>query len=151
MQSPPSTALDFTKENRLTTAYLIIALIALFVGVVTGFLQALEHAGINLYPKVAPLIQSYYHGLSLHGVMNVLVWMTFFISGFLTFVTVHALETPLQSVALGWAAFGLMTLGLVIAAIPLLDNQATVLFTFYPPLKAHSAFYFGLTLVVVAT
>jgi cytochrome c oxidase subunit I len=151
MPSAPSTALAFTAENRLTSAYLIVALIALFVGVVTGFLQALEHAGINLYPKVAPLIQSYYHGLSLHGVMNVLVWTTFFISGFLTLATVHALKTPLQSMAIGWAAFGLMTLGLVIAAFPLLGNQATVLFTFYPPMKAHSAFYFGLTLVVAAT
>jgi cytochrome c oxidase subunit I len=151
MPSAPSTALAFTAENRLTSAYLIVALIALFVGVVTGFLQALEHAGINLYPKVAPLIQSYYHGLSLHGVMNVLVWTTFFIGGFLTLATVHALKTPLQSMAIGWAAFGLMTLGLVIAAFPLLGNQATVLFTFYPPMKAHSAFYFGLTLVVAAT
>jgi cytochrome c oxidase subunit I len=151
MPSPPSTALALTKENRLTAAYLIVALIALFVGVVTGFLQALEHAGINLYPKVTPLIQSYYHGLSLHGVMNVLVWTTFFISGFLTFATVHALNTPLQSMALGWAAFGLMIVGLVVTAIPLLGNQATVLFTFYPPMKAHSAFYIGLTLVVVAT
>jgi cytochrome c oxidase subunit 1 len=151
MQSPPSAALAFTAENRLTAAYLIVALIALFVGVVTGFLQALEHAGINLYPMVSPLIQSYYHGLSLHGVMNVLVWTTFFISGFLTLATVHALKTPLQSMALGWAAFGLMIAGLVVTAIPLLDNQATVLFTFYPPMKAHSAFYFGLTLVVAAT
>jgi cytochrome c oxidase subunit 1 len=151
MQSPPSAALAFTAENRLTAAYLIVALIALFVGVVTGFLQALEHAGINLYPKVAPLIQSYYHGLSLHGVMNVLVWTTFFISGFLTFATVYALKTPLQSIALGWAAFALMTAGLVVTAIPLLGNQATVLFTFYPPMKAHVAFYLGLTLVVAAT
>jgi cytochrome c oxidase subunit I len=151
MQSPPSTAPAFTHENRLTAAYLIIALFALFVGVVTGFLQALEHAGINLYPKVTPLIQSYYHGLSLHGVMNVLVWTTFFISGFLTLATVHALKTPLQSTALGWAAFGLMTAGLVVTAVPLLGNQATVLFTFYPPMKAHAAFYVGLTLVVAAT
>jgi cytochrome c oxidase subunit 1 len=151
MHGPPSIALAFTKENQLTAAYLIVALIALFVGVVTGFLQALEHAGINLYPKVTPLIQSYYHGLSLHGVMNVLVWTTFFISGFLTLATVHALKTPLQSTALGWAAFGLMTAGLVVTAVPLLGNQATVLFTFYPPMKAHAAFYVGLTLVVAAT
>src|SRR6266545_4453355 len=127
MQGSPSGALAFPKENRLTAAYLTVALFALFVGVVTGFLQALEHAGINLYPKLTPLIQSYYHGLSLHGVMNVLVWTTFFISGFLTLATVHALETPLQSMAVGWAAFGLMIAGLAVTAIPLLGNQATVL------------------------
>jgi cytochrome c oxidase subunit I len=87
----------------------------------------------------------------LHGVMNVLVWTTFFISGFLMFATVHALETPLQSMVLGWAAFGGMSAGLAVTAIPLLGNQATVLFTFYRPLKAHAAFYLGLTLVVAAT
>jgi cytochrome c oxidase subunit 1 len=79
------------------------------------------------------------------------VWTTFFISDFLTLATVHALNTPLQSMALGWAAFGLMGLGLVITAFPLLGDQASVLFTFYPPMKAPAAFYVGLTLVVVAT
>src|SRR5262245_40917654 len=37
-------------ESRLTGAYLVIALLALFVGVVTGLFQALSHAGVNLYP-----------------------------------------------------------------------------------------------------
>jgi hypothetical protein len=49
------------------------------------------------------------------------------------------------------AAFGVMTLGLVVTAIPLLGNQATVLWTFYPPMKVEWTFYGWLTLVVVAT
>ncbi len=150
MQTMSEVSLDLRSENRLTGAYLTIALVALFLGVVTGLLQALEHAGINLYPYM-PIIQSYYHGLSVHGVLNVLVWTTFFISGFLTFVLVRALQTPLSSRLLGWGTFWLMTVGLVIAAIPLLANNATVMFTFYPPLKADSLFYIGLTLVVVGT
>ena len=32
-----------------------------------------------------------------------------------------------------------------------MHNDATVMFTFYPPVKAHWAFYVGLTLVVVGT
>jgi cytochrome c oxidase subunit 1 len=143
-------AADLTAVNRLTSAYFTVALLALFLGVLTGVLQALEHAGINLYPWM-PVIQSYYHGLSIHGVLNVLVWTTFFICGFLTFVTVRVLQIPLQGRALGWLAFWLMTVGLVVAAIPLLANNATVLFTFYPPLKADPFFYIGLTVVVVAT
>jgi hypothetical protein len=70
------------------------------------------------------LIKSYYHGLSLHGVLNVLVWTTFCISGFLTFVMARVLGTPLQGMGLGWTAFGLMVGGLVLAAVPLLANQA---------------------------
>src|SRR5215813_11714669 len=70
----------FGPEQRLTGAYLAIALLALFVGVVTGLFQALSHAGINLYPQLTPVVASYYQGLTLHGVMNALVWTTFFIS-----------------------------------------------------------------------
>ena len=138
-------------ENRLTGAYLTVALVALFGGVVTGVVQALEHAGINLYPALSPLIRSYYHGLSLHGVLNVLVWTTFFICGFLQFITARALGTPLAHPRFAWVTFWLMTGGLVLAAIPLVGNAATVMFTFYPPMKAHWAFYVGLTLVVVGT
>lgn len=140
-----------TTENRLTAGYLIVALVALFGGVVTGLFQALEHAGVNLYPRLAPVVQSYYHGLSLHGVLNVLVFTTFFICGFLQFMTARALGMPLVSPRLGWATFWLMTAGLLLAAIPLLGNAATVMFTFYPPMKAHWAFYIGLTLVVAGT
>jgi cytochrome c oxidase subunit 1 len=151
MKSTNGDIIAFVAEDRLTAAYMIVAHSALFLGVCLGFLQALEYAGIDLYPQVSFLIKSYYHGLSLHGVLNVLVWTTFFISGFLTFVTVRALDTPLHGIGLGWTAFGVMVGGLVLAAVPLLNNQATVMFTFYPPMKAHAAFYLGLTLVVTAT
>src|SRR5262245_52263847 len=141
----------FGPEQRLTGAYLAIALLALFVGVVTGLFQALSHAGIKLYPQLTPVVASYYQGLTLHGVLNALVWTTFFICGFLQFMATRALERPLASRGLAWATYGLMTGGLVLAAIPLVGNAATVMFTFYPPLRAHWAFYVGLTLVVAGT
>jgi len=145
------TTVAVATTGRLTAAYLAVALVALLGGVLTGLAQALEHAGINVYPALAPAVQSYYHGLSLHGVLNVLVWTTFFICGFLPFISVEALGRPLASPALGWATFWLMTGGLLLAAVPLVGNAATVMFTFYPPLKAHWAFYVGLTIVVAGT
>ena len=57
----------FGPEQRLTGAYLVIALLALFVGVVTGLFQALSHAGLNLYPQLTPVVASYYQGLTVHG------------------------------------------------------------------------------------
>ena len=138
-------------ERRLASANLIVALVALFGGVVTGLLQALEFAGIDVYPSVAPVIHSHYQSLTMHGVLNVLVFTTFFICGFLPFIASRALGVPLARPRLGWGTFWLMVAGLVLAAIPLLGNAATVMFTFYPPLKAHWAFYVGLTLVVVGT
>jgi cytochrome c oxidase subunit 1 len=150
MQATAQT-LPFGRENRLSVAYFVVALAALSVGILLGLFQGLEHAGINLYSALRPVVSSYYQGLTLHGVLNVLVWTTFFICGFLTFVTVHRLDQPLASLRLGWLTFGVMLIGLLLAAWPLLSNDATVMFTFYPPLKAHPAFYIGLTLVVAGT
>ena len=121
---------DLGPERRLTGAFLLIAFIALFVGVVTGLFQGLSHIGVNVYPWLRPLVQSYYHGLSLHGVMNVLVWTTFFICGFVPFIAARAYNRPLSSRPLGWVTFGLMVVGLLIAGVPLLQNNATVMFTF---------------------
>ena len=140
-----------TAERRLTGAYLTIALVALFVGIVTGIFQAFSTAGVNMYNSLTPVVHSYYHGLSLHGVMNALVWPTFFICGFVPYIMTRALERPLAHRGLAWTTLALMTGGLVLAGVPLVRNDATVMFTFYPPLKAHWAFYVGLTVVVVGT
>ncbi|HEY7365208.1 MAG TPA: cbb3-type cytochrome c oxidase subunit I [Methylomirabilota bacterium] len=138
-------------ERRLAAANLIVALVALFGGVTTGLFQALEYAGLEVYPSLAPVVRSHYHSLSIHGVLNALVWTTFFICGFLPFVLSRSLGVPLASAGLGWLTFWIMTAGLALASIPLVGNAATVMFTFYPPLKAHWAFYIGLTLVVAGT
>lgn len=137
-------------ENRLVRGYLIVALIALAVGGLFGPLQALNWAGLDLYGLI-PGLRSYYQGLSLHGTLLVLVWTTFFIGGFLLFVTRQSLGQPLPRPGLAWATFWLMVVGLVLAALPLLSNDATVLFTFYAPLKASPLFYLGLGLIVVGT
>ena len=141
----------FRLEEKLTAWHLGIALGALFLGTWFGPLQVLQHAGIDLYGKLAPGIQSYYQGLSLHGVLNALVYTTFFITGFLTFTTVHSLKRPLAIPSLNVVGFVVMAAGLLMAAVPLLLNQASVLYTFYPPLQASAFFYIGLTLVVVGS
>jgi len=138
-------------ERRLAAANLIVALVALFGGVTTGIFQALEYAGVEIYPSLAPFVRSHYHSVSMHGVLNALVFTTFFICGFVPFIFSRALGAPLACPRLAWWTFWIMAAGLVLAAIPLVGNAATVMFTFYPPLKAHWAFYLGLTLVVAGT
>ena len=138
-------------EEKLTAWHVGIALGALFLGTWFGPLQVLEHAGIDLYGNLAPGIRSYYQGLTLHGVLNALVYTTFFITGFLTFATVHSLKTKLRFPWINILGLGAMAAGLVMTAVPLLLDDATVLYTFYPPLKASSLFYIGLTLVVVGS
>jgi cytochrome c oxidase subunit I len=137
-------------EKRLTGAHMLVANVALLGGIVTGLLQGLEHAGFE-FPASEYFLHTYYHSVSMHGVLNVLVWTTFFIAGFLPFISARAYGIPLASPGLGWLTFWLMLAGLLMAAVPLANDAATVMFTFYAPLQAHWAFYIGLTLVVVGT
>ncbi|MER2600226.1 MAG: b(o/a)3-type cytochrome-c oxidase subunit 1 [Caldilineales bacterium] len=144
-------------EKRLVGLNVLMATVALSIGSLFGPLQALEFSGlqvngVDLYTWLQMfLLKSYYQGLTLHGVLNALVWTTFFIVGFLTLCVIYGLRRPLALPKLNWAAFIVMTLGLVITAVPILLNQASVLFTFYPPLQAHFTFYIGLVLVVVGS
>jgi cytochrome c oxidase subunit I len=138
-------------EKKFIGSHILVAILALAVGSLFGPLQAFEHAGWDFYQYLKPLIKSYYQGLTVHGVLNALVWTTFFIMGFLTFNVIFGLKRPLKNLTLNKVGFWMMVVGVVAAAIPILSNQATVLFTFYPPLKANWAFYVGLTLVVVGS
>lgn len=151
---PPGT---FKREDRLTAWFITIAMVALFIGGSMGPLQKLEHVDINWYPALAKIgigsvrIQSYYQGLTAHGVLNALVWTTFFIVGFFTYAIPRSLGRPLSRPRVNLLALVLMIVGLVMAAIPILTNMASVLYTFYPPMKASVFFYLGLVLVVVGS
>jgi cytochrome c oxidase subunit 1 len=142
----------FATEKKIAGWHLFVAIFALSLGILFGPLQAWEHMGWNTYPALQAVgLQSYYQGLTLHGVLNALVWTTFFITGFLTYVVAKSLNRGMTFPKLSWAAFFVMVIGLVMAAIPLLLNLATVLYTFYPPLQAPWYYYLGLTLVVVGS
>ena len=143
---------ELTKsEKSFISLHLLFAFIALAIGTLFGPLQAFEFSGVDFYPLLEPVIQSYYQGLTLHGVLNALIFTTFFITGFLTLTTIYGLKRPLKYPLLNRIGFWTMVVGLVMAAVPILLNQASVLYTFYPPLKANVFFYFGLTLVVVGS
>jgi len=145
------TAADHRFVNRITGWNLGIAIAALTVGLWIGVLQGLEHTGLDLYKYLAPGIKTYYQGLTIHGVLNALVWTTFFIIGFFTFVIANSLQRPYRYPWLQSAALLVMTAGLLLAAYPLFANLASVLYTFYPPMLADWTFYLGLTLVVVGS
>ncbi|NOX61243.1 MAG: cytochrome C oxidase subunit I [Chloroflexi bacterium] len=138
----------------LTLAYALLGIAALFVGALFGPLQALDHARIDTYPylrMLLPFVKSYYMGLSLHGILNALIWTFSFTAGFLLFVTAKALKREYPRMWMPWLSFALMVVGLLCTAYALLTNQASVLYTFYPPLQGPPIFYFGLVLVVVST
>ena len=69
-------------EKKFIGSHILVAILALAVGSLFGPLQAFEHAGWDFYQYLKPFIKSYYQGLTVHGVLNALVWTTFFIMGF---------------------------------------------------------------------
>src|SRR5690606_34074491 len=72
-------------EKAVTAAFILTGLGALLIGALLGPFQALNYGGINLYDDVLPFLRSYYQGLTLHGVLNVLVFTTFFNAGVLLY------------------------------------------------------------------
>ncbi|NTV35571.1 MAG: cytochrome C oxidase subunit I, partial [Anaerolineaceae bacterium] len=140
-----------TRDKRFIGVQIGVALVALAVGILLGPLQALDKASINLYPYLTWLLKSYYQGLTLHGVLNALVFTTLFITGFHTFAILKGLEKPLKFFGLAVAGYVMMIVGLIMAGYMMLANQASVLYTFYPPLKANPIFYIGLTILIIGS
>ena len=139
----------FARDNGPVRWQLYLGFFALFLGIVMGLLQAVDRANIDLYTTVG--LQSYWQGLTLHGVLNVLVFTFAFNGAFLTYVTSRSLGRPMAIPLLSQLQFWLMFVGVALAAVVLLMGKATVLFTFYAPLWASPIFYLGLVLVVLST
>ena len=143
-------------ERSLIGVHILVAVVALSLGVLMGPFQTFRRApGITeLLGGEAmgmPIFTYYYQALTLHGVLNALVFTTFFIVGFSYFVTQRSLQRPLADMRAAWVAFVLMLVGLLLAASAIVTYLAIVLYTFYAPMVAHPAFYLGLTLVVVGS
>src|SRR6185369_4253662 len=134
--------------RRIILFEIIFPMLLLVLGITTGLLQVLYRAGVIRSQSFLGI--EYYQGLTLHGAINAIVFTTFFAVAFGHAVIRFYTGKPLVSSA-AWTSMILMTIGTLMAAIPMLTGKASVLYTFYPPLKAHPAFYIGLVLLVVGS
>jgi cytochrome c oxidase subunit I len=139
----------FSKSSKnLNSLLLIIPMVLLFIGVYGGLMQTLFRAGII---QSDPFVGGdYYKGLTFHGVLNAIVFTTFFAVALGNALIPYSLKKQLNS-KIAWTSGIMMLGGSVLAAVVILIGEATVLYTFYPPLKAHPLFYIGLTLLVVGS
>ncbi|MBO8163956.1 MAG: cbb3-type cytochrome c oxidase subunit I [Brevibacillus sp.] len=137
------------KDKTLISAHLAFSFFALFVGTLAGVLQGLQRTGFIDLPGAI----GYYQLLTIHGVYLALVFTTFFIVGFLYSGMAKTLNGTLQPVSrkVGWAGYWLMALGSVLALISILNNNASVLYTFYAPLAASPWFYVALALLIIGS
>ncbi len=135
--------------SRLPLANIWIAFITFALAALMGLYQVAERSG--LFPKIE-IIELYFRSVSSHGVIMGFVLTTFFIMGFGYWVASSSLKIPLWGgKGLGWLGFFISLSGTAMAAIMLFTGKASIMYTFYPPLKAHPLFYIGATLLVVGS
>ncbi|WEK54882.1 MAG: b(o/a)3-type cytochrome-c oxidase subunit 1 [Candidatus Cohnella colombiensis] len=137
------------KDGGLVLAHILFAFGALLIGGIAGLLQGLVKGGTITLPANI----GYYEVLTAHGVLMALIFTTFFIIGFLYSGLSHTLGGSLLPLVrkLGWAGFIVMSLGTIIGVVVILLGKASVLYTFYAPMKASPFFYIALALVVIGS
>ncbi|MEK4148281.1 cbb3-type cytochrome c oxidase subunit I [Robertmurraya sp. FSL W8-0741] len=134
------------EDARISKSYLAVAFVALLLGGLLGLLQGLNRAGVLELPAWL----NYYQILTAHGLLLVVVLSAFFTIGYFYAGLSHTLGGLLPKVRnLAWIGFWTKMVGLVLVVVPVLMNEASVMYTFYPPMAAHPVFYFGLVFVVL--
>lgn len=135
------------ERHRLELHHFGVAVAAFALGAVMAVLQALSRAEIDVPFRTEAL---YYLSVTAHGVLLGLVFTTFFIMG-LGYLFARETLGRLALESWAWASFWVASFGTVLTAGAILSGNATVLYTFYPPLLAHWTFYVGATLLVIGS
>jgi cytochrome c oxidase subunit 1 len=133
-------------SRRLALFHYWVAFAVFLPAVLLGAWQMLMRS-----PLPAPLDDSaaYYASVTLHGTAMAYVVTTFFIMGFGYAVAATSLSRPISGMAMAWVGFAICLVGTVMAVAAILSGQASVLYTFYPPLLA-SAWYYGGAFLLIA-
>lgn len=135
-------------SKRLALAHYWVAFAAFLPAIVLGAWQMLMRS-----PLPAPLDDSrlYYQSVTLHGTVMAYVVTTFFIMGFGYAVTTTSLGRSLRGAFWAWIGFFICLVGTLMAAATVITGQATVLYTFYPPLLASGWYYSGVFLLIAGS
>ncbi|MEC1522484.1 cbb3-type cytochrome c oxidase subunit I [Neobacillus niacini] len=134
------------EDAKITKSYIFVAFMALLIGGFLGLIQGLNRAGLLELPSWL----NYYQVLTAHGLLLILVLTAFFTIGYFYASLSHTLGGLLPKVRrIAWVGFWLKMVGFVLAVIPILMNEASVMYTFYPPMAAHPVFYLGLVFIVL--
>ncbi|TMN23944.1 b(o/a)3-type cytochrome-c oxidase subunit 1 [Lentibacillus cibarius] len=135
------------QEKRLSMSFMYVTFISLLIGGLMGLLQTLVRSGTFSLPWGI----GYYQILTVHGVILGLVLTTYFIIGFQYTLMNKTVGMSHKQRQTAWLGFWVMVVGTIMASITILLGKASVLYTFYAPLKAHPAFYIGLALVIIGS
>ena len=154
--SPPGAAEEFRtcpvtkrrihlKAESLIKVNAVVSIVALLVGAIAALLLVLTRwQAIHLLPEVW-----YYRILGVHGMNMLIFFIIFFEMAVLWFASTVLLNARPAAPRYGWFNFGLMLVGSLMVEAMQWSGRADVLYTSYPPLKAHPLFYFGIILFAV--
>lgn len=137
-----------SRAQRLPLVHLWVAFAAFGLASTMAVMQAMSRAEVQLPARTAGI---YYLSVTAHGVLTALVFTTFFIMGFGYVLARTALKRPLVGEGLAWGSFWIALTGTLLATVVIVLGKASVLYTFYPPLQAHPAFYIGAALLVIGS
>lgn len=137
-----------SRTNRLVLATFWVAILSFGVASAMALMQALSRAALDLPWRSAKM---YYLSVTAHGTLMALVFTTFFIMAFGYVVAERSLGRELPHQTLAWTGYWIALAGTLAAVAAILSGKASVLYTFYPPLQAHPAFYIGATLLIVGS
>ena len=133
------------QAQRLIKVNAVVAVVALLVGAIAALLLALTRwQAVHLLPATW-----YYRLLGMHGMNMLIFFIIFFEMAVLWFVGTVLLNARPAAPRYGWFNFGLMLVGALTVEAMQVSGRADVLYTSYPPLKAHPAFYLGIILFAV--
>ncbi len=104
-------------------------------------------------PLPAPFANpsTYYASVTAHGTTMAYVMTTFFAMGMGYAIAETTLGFTLRGAALAWVGYGVCVAGSATAIIVVLLGRASVLYTFYPPLKGDPLYYIGILTVVLGS
>jgi cytochrome c oxidase subunit I len=129
--------------QQLALAHVVAGVVMLAAGGVMAILIALQRQGLPLSDDW------WYRLLASHGATMLLFWILLFEVGALYWGSTMLLNARMRLPRVAWANFGMMVLGILMAQWAMFTGRATVMFTAYPPLTAHWAYYLGVLLFAV--
>lgn len=123
----------------------VIAVVCFLIGVVAAFgIVMTRWQAVHLLPA-----DLFYRFLTLHGLNMLIFFILFFEMAVLYFAGPVLLSSRLPAPKLGWVAFLMMLVGMIMVNTMVFTGKADVLFTSYPPLRADPLYYLGIILFAV--
>ena len=134
--------------RKLVLAHFAVALTVFVLALFLGEWQMVVRSPLHAWVWNP---EHYYRSVTAHGSAMAYVFPTLLAMGFGYAISVSSLQQPLIGLKVAWLGFWLVIVGTLLAMAPVAAGRASVLYTFYPPLIAHPAFYLGIVLVVVGS